>query len=129
MPNEFDVETYSLPLGSVSARPSKPKRKPRAVKGKFLKGPIPLPWLEVAVKLPGKTSQVAIGLWLAYGIERRERFKFSSKWHDWIGLSDKTLSLSLGRLQQAGLIRVEKYPGRVPIVTILAAPEKPSDGD
>ncbi|QEG36315.1 hypothetical protein Pr1d_36280 [Bythopirellula goksoeyrii] len=115
----MDVNRFRLQLGDLEK--IKPKKAPRSTKGKFLKGPVPLSWLKVAGNLPGKTLHVSVCLWHAYGIEKQDRFKFSSKWHRWLGISPRALRESLRRLREAGLIRVERYPGRAPVVTILSA--------
>lgn len=53
-----------------SARPTgRNRRPPRHAKGEgFLKGPIPLAWLEAAARLPGKSLHVGIALWYAAGL-------------------------------------------------------------
>ena len=118
----FALDTFRLQPTNIAQM--KRKKSPRRKKGYFLKGPIPARWISIAGNLPGKTLHVAICLWHAYGIERRDRFKFTSKWHSWFNISPPTLRESLRRLEKAHLIRLEHRPGCAPIVTILDAPEE-----
>ena len=85
----------------------------------FLKGPISMDWLGTAARLPGKALHVAVLLQHVAGIESQRRFKFTRKWANRFGLAPKTVGLCLQRLQEAGLVRVERIKGRAPIVTIL----------
>ena len=121
----FDLDRFQLEPQTLSQ--IQPRRCPRSKRGKFLKGPIPVDWLTIAGNLPGKTLHVAIALWLAYGIERQERFRFTPKWHNIFYISPPTLRKSLHRLQEAGLIRLEYRPGCSPIVTLLEAPDLSGD--
>ncbi len=121
----LELEKYELQPGD-SVR-MKPKKSICRRKGGFLRGPIPANWLSIAGKLPGKTFQVSIALWFAFGIEKRTRFRFTPKWYRWFDLSPHTLRKSLHRLQEAGLIRLEYRPGCSPIVTMLEAPDLSGD--
>ena len=118
------LELDKFKLQSDSLLQIKPKRSLRRRKGLFLRGPIPISWLAIAGNLPGKSLHVGISLWLAYGVEKQSRFRFTPKWYGWFDVSPATLRRSLRRLQEAGLIRLEYRPGCSPIVTILEAPEE-----
>ena len=41
----------------------------------FLKGPIPMAWLNAAAKLPGKTLNVGIAIWWLAGMSKTTAFK------------------------------------------------------
>lgn len=123
----LEVDNFRLDaesLGVVQKRKASKPRKPRSVKGKgFLKGPIPGPWLKVAGALPGKSLHVGLAVWLAYGFEKRERFRFTPKWHAWFEIGPGALRRSLQRLREAGLIEVEYRDGCSPIVTLIPQAE------
>lgn len=121
----FELEKFKLQPGD-SVR-MKPKKSIRRRKGGFLRGPIPANWLSIAGNLPGKTLHVSLTLWFAFGMEKRTRFRFTSKWHRWFDLGPRALRQSLHRLRDAGLIRVEYKPGCSPIVTMLEAPDLSGD--
>lgn len=84
---------------------------------KFLKGPIPLHWLLSVFPLPGKALHVAVALWYRSGLEKSCRVKFNQS--RWKGVSRDSARRGLCALERAGLVRVMRHPGRVPIVTIV----------
>jgi hypothetical protein len=90
-----------------------PKTKP------FLRGPIPLEWLGTAAMLPGKTLNVAIALWWRHGMARGKPFKLTRMALKTLNVGRDAASAGLARLEQAGLILVERKPGQRPFITIL----------
>ncbi len=127
----LDVNNYRLTGESLAQ--IKPKRSPKR-KGRrstrnldYLRGPIPGDWLSLAGNLPGKTLHVALAIWLAYGVTKEPRFRLTPKWLRWFAVGPRSLSKSLLRLREAGLIYVEHRPGCSPIVTVLDAPEGSKD--
>ena len=57
-----------------------PKRPPRHRSGeKFLKGPVPMAWLERAFVLPGKALHVALLLWFKAGCQRCRTARHSDR--------------------------------------------------
>jgi hypothetical protein len=124
----FSVDDFRLDTQSQTG--TKPKGNSRKQTSRdelrlgFLKGPIPADWLKVAGSLPGKTLHIGIAIWLVRGVEKRKRFKFTPRWYSWFSLDPHTVRRALLRLQQAGLIRVERKPGCSPIVTVLEAPKE-----
>ena len=85
----------------------------------FLRGPIPLVWLSEAAKLPGKTLNVAIALWWRHGMARGRPFKLTRMALKALNVKRDAASAGLARLEQAGLIKVERKPGQRPTVSIL----------
>jgi len=124
----LDLEDYRLDADSL--KKIEFKRAPRRKKSKatrrinYLGAGIPGDWLSVAGNLPGKSLHVGIAIWLAHGVEKQDRFRFTPRWYEWFELSPGTLRRSLDRLRKAGLIRVEHRPGCSPIVTLLPATEE-----
>jgi hypothetical protein len=99
---------------------------PRPAKGeRFLKGPVPLPWLEVAARLPGKSLHAGIAIWYAAGLLRSAAVPLSNVAGVRFGLDRSAKHRALGWLEGAGLIRVERKPGRAPVVTILSPATPP----
>jgi hypothetical protein len=86
----------------------------------FLKGPIPLPWLSRAAKLPGKTFQVAVALWYWRGIRNKDQIPFSASrlLKDW-GVSPSTGSRSLKKIEKAKLILITSKPGKMGLVKFI----------
>lgn len=99
---------------------------PRPAKGeRFLKGPVPLPWLEMAARLPGKSLHAGIALWYAAGLLRSSAVPLSNVSAVRFGLDRHAKHRALAWLEGASLIRVERKPGRAPVVTILSPAAPP----
>lgn len=97
-----------------------PKHKPGEW---FLKGPIPLSWLSLAAALPGKALVVALELWLWAGIKNRRAVSISlSNLRVSPDTSRSGASRGLAALQNAGLVSVQRRPGRRPDVTLVEVP-------
>jgi hypothetical protein len=88
----------------------------------FLRGPIPLEWLSVAANLPGKTLNVAIALWWRHGMAKGKPFKLTRSALLALNVERDAERLGLARLEQAGLIQVERKPGQRPTISILDLP-------
>jgi DNA-binding MarR family transcriptional regulator len=93
--------------------------------GGFVKGPIPLPWLQTAARLPGKTLHVGLCLWYLAGLTRSTTVRLGTKAVHDMGISRDAKSDALRRLVEAGLVTVEQRPGKVPIVTLLTTSSSP----
>ena len=102
------------PKRSAEQKPARPKTGER-----FLKGPIPLPWLETAARLPGKSIHTGVALWYAAGLMRSRSVPLSNIAGLRFGLDRNAKYRALQWLERAGLIAVERKLGRAPIVTIL----------
>lgn len=101
---------------------------PRPQNGEaFLKGPIPLAWLERAARLPGKSLQAAVALWYAAGLLRSARIPLSNVSGHRFGLDRNAKYRALAWLERAGLVTVERTLGRSPVVTIQHTPVKPHE--
>jgi hypothetical protein len=101
-------------------RPAKCTRAPRHKAGEwFLKGPIPGEWLTRAAGLSFRALRVGLALWYLAGMTKRRAVK--PTWDTWqrFGLSPDAGGRGLIALEQAGLVAVDRSPGRCPVVTIL----------
>ncbi len=86
----------------------------------FLKGPIPMAWLNATAKLPGKTLNVGIAIWWLAGMAKTKTFKLTGKALKQLEVSRDAASDALKRLEARGLIRVQRSPGQRPTVEILS---------
>ena len=84
----------------------------------FLRGPIPLAWLDRAAALPGKALHVALALWWLHGVTKGKSFKLTQRALDFLHVSRDATDCGLARLEHAGLIQVERRSGQRPIVLI-----------
>jgi hypothetical protein len=101
-------------------RPAEPKRAPRHKAGEwFLKGPIPGEWLHRAAKLPARSLHVALAVWYLAGVGKRRQVKITWGVFAKFGVSPDAGRRGLTALERAGLVAVDRSPGRCPVVTIL----------
>ena len=97
----------------------------------FIKGPIAWNWWRAAAQFGGSVLALASVLWLHVGFERgARRVRLSATRCRELGVSDRTRRRALATLEGAGLVRVERKPGRLPMVTLLTPPvaSAPSSG-
>ena len=85
----------------------------------FIKGPLPLAWINHAGKLPGKALHVGVVLWYLAGLNKAMTVRLGSKALAGLGVSRDAKYDALRRLKDAGLVSVDQKPGQVPVVTLL----------
>ena len=99
--------------------PQKRTRVPR-INGPFLRGPVPLVWLQEAMMLGIGALSVGITLRHFQGMKNSSTFKVGiQNLANYIGRSRVTCQRALQALEEGGLIFVERNNGRKHIVTIL----------
>jgi hypothetical protein len=126
----FDPELWQVNLDPVQTptelkRPQdSPRKKPR-----FLKGPVPWPWLLQAMKLPGKALAIGLMLWFRRGLTGRRTVHFCLGRAAADGIPTTTARRAMRELERAGLVTIERRPGRGLDVTIHDRPiDGPSSG-
>ena len=93
---------------------------PRPNKGEhFIKGPIPLKWIQLASQCGGRGTEVGLLLWYAAGWQKKNPVKLTAAICKQLGVHPKTSKRVLTRMEEAGLINVVFHRGRSPIVTLL----------
>jgi hypothetical protein len=123
----LDIESLRLDPSLVGeAKPA--RRKPR-LRGRFLKGPVPMPWLAQALHV-GSGSGLMVGniLWHLSGLKHHEKTILLSnveveRW----GISRQAKWRALGALERAGLITIERRRTRSPMVTLVV--DIPREGE
>jgi hypothetical protein len=85
---------------------------------RFLRGPIPLPWLQRASRLPGKAMTVAVILWWKVGCTKRWEVRFCQRMYQEWGVSIYAARRAIRALASEGLVTVMKSPGRGLMVTL-----------
>src|SRR5690349_2255208 len=78
----------------------------------FIKGPLPLTWIQRAAALPGKALHVALCLWLLKGVVKSATFPLKRKLPSEMGVSPDATYDALTNLENAGLIAVSRHRGR-----------------
>jgi hypothetical protein len=101
---------------------------PRHAQGeKFVKGPVPLSWLRLALSLGGKAGNLAWALWWRAGVEGGSPVPITPKMLADFDLPERTTSRLLHHFESAGLIKVDRQRGRCPRVGLLdVSPSAPA---
>ena len=114
-------DAVRLTWNPVSRTYESPKCVESSAAGRFIKGPLPLPWFQRAAALPGKAFTVAVGLWYVSGLCRSDTFSFKRSVAADFGVSPDATYDALTNLEAAGPVSVARHRGRSPTVTILKA--------
>jgi hypothetical protein len=100
--------------------PAKPKRRPpRFLRAEFLRGPVPWDWLLTAMTLPGQALAVGLILWREVGMADNRTVSVNHALFGKCGIKPGASRFALENLERAGLIAVQRPPGRNLEVTIL----------
>ena len=91
-------------------------------KGRFLKGPIPLDWLQTAADCRGKAMVVAMLLWYRRGVTGSLEVNVGRELRRKFSVSPSTFRRALADLERRGLLTVQRGVGRSPCITILDPP-------
>lgn len=113
------MDDRNIPVRRVKRNPTNGKWNEVIAKRLFIKGPIPLPWVELAAQLPGKALALGIGLWWLQGMVRDAEVKLSKRLLQSFNISRDAAADGLRRLEKAGLVRVKRAPGKRPSVRIV----------
>ena len=90
----------------------------KKAKGYFLRGPIPLGWLQLAAGLPGKAYTLCTILWWFHGMNPTKPIKVTTKSLKEFSISEDAYRDGLRRLEQAGLVTVTRPEGQRALVKI-----------
>jgi hypothetical protein len=115
---DLNLDQFRLNTARPPDQPKSPRVLRHSAGGWFLKGPIPGDWLVKASKTSATALRVGLVLWYLAGLTKCHRVK--PTWNTWrrFGLSPDAGRRGLVALEQAGLVNVERGPGRCPLVTI-----------
>ncbi len=91
---------------------------------RFLKGPVPLPWIIAASQLPGKALVVGIAIWFRAGLTGSSSITLSSSHLTLWGIDRHSKRRALDVLEKASLITVDRCNGKNPIITIIKEVEE-----
>lgn len=95
---------------------------------RFLKGPIPVPWISRASELPGKALQVATALWYVAGLTKSRVVRLAPSLLEEFGVKRSAWHRALRLLESAELVSVERRGYRRAVITLLDyQPQKSSE--
>ena len=119
LPDDFDPTIWGRPMPKLPPSTKPPRHRSGE---KFLKGPIPWPWIERAAALPGQALAVGLVLWFEAGCLKTRTVKMTLARLQQLAMSEAAARRGLRALEIAGLVALESKPGRATEVTILEAP-------
>ena len=93
------------------------------IRRQFLKGPIPLPWLMRASRLPGRANVVGIVIWFRVGLCKSKTITLTTTILSLFGVDRHAKRRSLKALELAGLISVVRCSGKNPTITVIEVSE------
>jgi len=121
----FDPQRLALHSSAQALLgPTKPRQNIRHCQSgkRFLRGPVPMDWLNRAARLPGKALHVGIAIWHLAGLKKQVAdIKLSSAILTDLGISRPAGYRGLKALEQAALVSVIRHTGRQPLVSLLIA--------
>jgi hypothetical protein len=118
--DELDLDRFRVdtpPIKTPSPDRPMPTERTR-IRGKFLKGPIPLPWLQAAARLSGKALNVGFFLWYRRGLENTSTIKLRYDDLADFGVLPDAAGRALTKLEGANLVKTTRHKGRKPIVRL-----------
>ena len=116
----FDLHALRIIPKNKTLIAIKQKERLGKVKGRFLKGPISMDWLERVGQCPGKAMQVAIAIWHMVGMTGERTIKIPKAVLQKLGVNRYALHRALPAMEKAGVISVVKRSGASPEITVLA---------
>ena len=89
------------------------------ISGKFVRK-IPIPWISRASHLSRKSLHVGVALWFLYGMnESKNPFKMERWVLELFDLTAETYNKTLKKMEDAGLITVERLRGQFSDISIV----------
>ncbi|MDF1659430.1 MAG: hypothetical protein P1U58_17575 [Verrucomicrobiales bacterium] len=85
---------------------------------RFIKGPIPVPWIAKAFSLTPSAEKCAVALCYQRGLCRKHEFKIEPARFRELGIDDTARHRGLRALDQASLIRLQKQTSKTPAVEL-----------
>src|SRR5262245_43204913 len=94
------------------------------IAAEFIRGPIPVPWVHFALtKISPLAACFGLMLWHVARL-RKGTVRVTASLCRKYGIPPSSARRLLGKLESAGLIRVERQGRKAPRVSIIAAPEE-----
>ena len=88
--------------------------------GEFIKGPMPMPWLERAFGLGGKAAAVAVLLWFMAGMNGPREIRVTPRLLKRFNVSRQAGYRAVHALAAEGLITAETSKGKCAVVSIVS---------
>ena len=90
------------------------------MKRKFVKGPIPLSWLgKLLERNRDKKVNVGLAIWYKVGLQKRKTIILSRRTTRLFKVTRQSTLRVLKRLEDEGLIFIQRRPGKLSLITVL----------
>jgi DNA-binding MarR family transcriptional regulator len=109
-------------IGEVEIETEVLRRARARHRGRFLKGPIPLPQIAAAARLPGQALALFLAVHHQTALTKKTIVTLPRGLLTDFGISPGAKARGLRQLEEAGLVRVERSRGRAARVGIVARP-------
>lgn len=115
---ELQLDHLAVPVPGTKPIENKPNS--HDGRSRFLRGPVPLPWLQRAAALPGKALHLGIVLWFLAGVTKRQSgMSLEPSRLREFAVSRHAAYRALGSLEAAQLVRVTRHRGRAARVDLI----------
>jgi len=119
------VASSSNPLAGTLISSARAHRAPS--RAAFIMGPLPLAWIEVAGRTTGAGLHVAMEIWFRVGLRGSDEVKVSLSYvARRFGFHRTSAARGLADLEAAGLVVVQRRPGRAPVVRVVREFTRPA---
>ncbi len=127
----MDFEKYKLQeFNKTKLQVLRGRKQVQRLKPPFLRGPIPLGWLQRAMRLSGSAICIGIILWYLRGLKKSSVFKIGIQdIANLISSSWLTAKRGLMALEKERLISVDRHQGRKHIIEIHETDNEDSQRD
>jgi DNA-binding MarR family transcriptional regulator len=110
----LDDDIVAIEVETAALRQAQARRARR-----FLKGPIPMPDIATAARLPGQALAVFLAVYHRTALTREPGVRLPRALMQELGVTKDAKARALRLLEAAGLIHVERSPGRQPNITLI----------
>lgn len=120
--NVIDGRTGSVLTPGIYEQRQRMRQKAR-IRKRFIKGPIPVPWMAKAFSLTPSAEKCAVALCYQRGLYRKDEFKIEPARFRELGIDETARRRGLNELERAGLISLQKRASKTPVVKLIGLVE------
>ena len=96
------------------------RTKPKLETAPYLRGPIPWLWIQRAINLGESALATGLAVWHLRALNGAATFTASLyQLRKWTRLSEKATRSGRQRLEEAGLLSIERPAGQSPVITVI----------
>ncbi|MCK4377778.1 MAG: hypothetical protein KAW01_00455 [Deltaproteobacteria bacterium] len=115
----MDINDLKLNPDDYAETETEGKRKYKRLTKPFVKGPIPLDWIQQACRLGSNVARLSWVLWYFDGVKKEDYFNISNINVEKFGIERRQKNKALSLLEEAGLITIKQEEGKSPRVKVI----------